>query len=117
MQYSLLRDIYERRPHMPSVFEATEYFGQLKSILAIELPAGIVPSVVRPKMLVLAIIGTRDTTTETSLKIPYYTEPKSATVSAVDMTTLMCLVGRIKDRSRWAIIDRSGNSARAEFVD
>lgn len=113
----MLRDIYEKRPHMPSVFEATEYFGQLKSILAVELPLGIAPSVVQPKTLILAIIGARDTTTETSLNIPYYTESKPATVSAVDMTTLMCLVGRVKDRGRWAIVDRSGDSARAEFID
>ena len=102
---------------MPSVFESAEYFGQLRSILAIELPPGITPLIVQPKTLILAIIGTRDTTTEMSLKIPYYTEPKSATVSAVDMTTLMYLVGRIKDRGWWAIVDRRGDSARAEFVD
>lgn len=101
---------------MPSVFKATEYFGQLKSILTIEIPPGFISSIVQPKTLVLAIIGTRDTTLETPLKIPYYTEPKSATVSAVDMATLMCLVGRIKDRGRWAVVDRSGDLARAEFV-
>lgn len=101
---------------MPSVFKATEYFGQLKSILAIEIPPGIISPIIQPKTLILAIIGTRDTTTETPLKIPYYTEPKSATVSTVDMATLMCLVGRIEDRGRWAIVDRSGELARAEFV-
>jgi len=68
-------------------------------------------------MIVLAIIGTRNTTLETPLKIPYYTEPRVATVSAVDVNTLMCLVGRIEDRGRWAIVDRSGDLARAEFVD
>lgn len=83
---------------MPSVFKAAKYFGQLKLILAIELPPRIVLSITQPKTLVLTIIGTRDTTTKTSLKIPYYTEPKSATVSAVDMTTLMCVVGHIKDQ-------------------
>ena len=102
---------------MPSVFESAEYFGQLRSILAIELPPGITPLIVEPKTLILAIIGTRDTTTETSLKNPYYTKPKSATVSAVDMTTLMCLVGCIKDWGQWAIVDRSGDSTRAEFID
>ena len=97
-QYSLLRDIHEKRPHVPSIFEPTEYFGQLKSILVVELPPRIVSSVVQPKTLVLAIISTRNTTTKTPLKIPYYTEPKSVTVSAVDVTTLMCLISRIKDR-------------------
>jgi hypothetical protein len=113
----LLRDIHEKRAHMPSVFKGTEYFGQLKSILVIELAPGTVPSIVQSRTLVLAIIGTRNTKTETTLEIPYYIEPKAAVVSAVDMTTLMCLVGRVNDRGRWAIVDRSGDSARAEFVD
>ena len=52
------------------------------------------------------------------LNIPYYTEPtKPVALRAVDMNTMMCLVGRIKDRGRWAIVDRSGDMARAEFVD
>ena len=102
---------------MPSVFKGTEYFGQLISILVVELPPGTIPSHPQSETRVLAIIGTRDTETETRLGIPYYTEPKEAKVRAVDMTTLMCLVGRIKDGRRWAIIDRSGDMARAEFVD
>jgi hypothetical protein len=113
----LARDIHEKKRNVPSVFKGTEYFGQLISILVIEFPPGIVPSVTQPKTHVLAIVGTRDTKTETHLGIPYYTEPKVAKVRAVDMTTLMCLVGRIKDQGRWAIVDRSGDLARAEFVD
>jgi len=99
------------------IFKGTEYFGQLKTILAIELSPGIVPSITQPTRVVLAIIGPRETANETRLSIPYYTEPTKVTPRAVDMNTLMCLVGRIKDRGRWAIIDRSGDMARAEFVD
>ena len=33
----------------------------------------------------------------------------------VDITTVQCLVGRVKDRGTWTIIDRSGNLARATF--
>ena len=102
---------------MPSVFKATEYFRQLLSILVIELPRWITPSVIHPKTRVLAIVGTRDVKTETHLKIPYYSESRRVGARAVDMTTLMCLVSRIKDERRWAIVDCSGDMARAEFVD
>jgi hypothetical protein len=102
---------------VPPVFKATKYFGQLISIFVVEFPPGIIPSITQSKTHVLTIVGTRDTKTETPLEIPYYTEPKAANVRAVDMTTLMCLVGRIKDQGRWAIVDRSGDLARAEFVD
>ena len=117
LQYSLVRDIHEKKPNVPSVFKGTEYFGQLISILVIELPPGTIPSVTRSETRVLAIIGMRDTKTETRLRIPYYTKPKEANICAVDMTTLMCLVGRVRDGRRWAIVDRSGDMARAEFVD
>jgi len=99
------------------VFEGIEYFGQLKKILVIELPPGTIPSITQPKRIVLAIISPRETKNETPLGIPYYTEPSKATAPrAVDVNTVMCLVGRIQDRSRWAVVDRSGNAARAEFV-
>lgn len=117
LQYSLVRDIHEKKPNVPPVFKGTEYFGQLISIMVIDLAPGIVPSITRSETHVLAIIGIRDTETETRLGIPYYTEPKEAKVRAVDMNTLMCLVGRVRDGRRWAIVDRSGDMARAEFVD
>jgi len=34
-------------------------------------------------------------------------------LDVVDITCLQCLVGRVKDGARWAIIDRSGRLARA----
>ena len=87
-------------------------------ILVTELPPGIIPSITQCKQVVVAIIDPRETTNETSLNIPYYTEPtKPVALRAVDMNTVMCLVGRIKDRGRWAIVDRSGDMARAEFID
>lgn len=100
------------------MFIATEYFGQLKKILVTELPPGVIPSIAQPIRVVLAVIDPRETTNETPLGIPYYTEPtKPVAPRVVDVNTVMCLVGRIKDRGRWAIVDRSGDMARAEFVD
>jgi hypothetical protein len=34
----------------------------------------------------------------------------------VDITSVQCLVGRIRDRNKWAIIDRSGTLARAMYT-
>lgn len=110
-------DINENRPRMPPVFKAVEYFGQLLSILVIELPQWATPSATRSETRVLAIVGTRDTKTETCLDIPYYAQSGRVSVRAVDITTLMCLVGRINDGRRCAIVDRSGDMARAEFFD
>ena len=99
------------------MFKPTEYFGQLIKVLVTELPPGTVPSITQPKTIVLAIISPRETTNKAPLGIPYYTEHVKVTPRAVDINTVKCLVGRIKDRDRWAIIDRSGDMARADFVE
>jgi len=103
------------RPHAAPQFEATECFGQLKSILTFDLPSGITPLITKTTTLVLAIIQSTGVSYETPLKIPYYKE--LGRLEAVDMNTVMCIVGRVKDhRGRWAIVDRSGKSARADFT-
>ena len=104
------------RPRATPQFEATECFGQLRSILRFDLPAGIAPSVTETTTLVLAIVRSTEVSYETSLKIPYYND--LGRLEAVDMSTVMCVVGRVKDhRGWWAIIDRSGKSARADFTE
>ena len=104
------------RPRMMPQFEATECFGQLRSILRFDLPAGIAPSVTETTTLVLAIVRSTEVSYKTSLKIPYYND--LGRLEAVDMSTVMCVVGRVKDhRGRWAIIDWSGKSARADFTE
>jgi hypothetical protein len=88
----------------------------LKSILKFDLPAGIAPLVTETTTLVLAMIRSTDVSYETPLKIPYYKE--FGPLEVVDMSTVMCIVGRVKDhRGRWGIVDRSGKSARADFTE
>ena len=97
-------------------FEGTECFGQLRSILRFNLPAGIALPVTKTTTLVLAIIRSTEVAYETSLMIPYYKQ--LGRLEAVDMSTVMCVIGRVKDhRGRWAIVDRSGKSARADFTE
>ncbi|KAJ8089146.1 hypothetical protein PM082_014394 [Marasmius tenuissimus] len=35
----------------------------------------------------------------------------------VDVMNVQCLVGRVKDRNEWAVVDRSGALAQAEMVE
>ena len=104
------------RPRVMPQFEATECFGQLKSILKFDLPSGATPLVTEAITLVIALIRSTEVSYETPLKIPYYKE--LGRLEAVDMSTVMCVVGRVKDhRGRWGIVDRSGKSARADFTE
>ena len=116
LQYSMLVDKMRHKPRVTPQFEATECFGQLRLILRFDLPAGIAPLITEATTLVLAIIRNADVSYETSLAIPYYKE--LGRLEAVDMSTVMCVVGRIKDHhGRWAVVDRSGKSARADFTE
>lgn len=49
------------------------------------------------------------------LDIHYYT--RDGPIEVVDITTIQRLVGRIRDRDRWAIIDRSGSLSRALYIE
>ena len=112
----MLVDKVRHRLRVTPQFEKTECFGQLRSIIRFDLPAGITPLVTETTTLVLAIIRSTEVSYETSLMIPYYRE--LGHLEAVDMCTVMCVVGRIKDHhGRWAIVDRSGKSARADFTE
>lgn len=69
-----------------------------------------------PSTVVLGII--RSCTIETRhriLDINYYS--KEGTLDVVDINSVQCVVGRIRDRNRWAIIDRSGTLSRALYIE
>ena len=106
----------QHRLRITPQFKGTECFGQLRSILRFDLPTGIAPLVTETTTLVLAIIRSTEVSYEMSLMIPYYRELGHS--EAIDMCTVMCVVRRIKDhRGRWAIIDQSGKSVRADFTE
>ena len=104
------------RPRVTPQFEATECFSQLKSIVKFDLPLGVTPQVTKTMTLVLTLIQSTEVSYETPLKIPYYKE--LGCLEAVDMSMVMCVVGRVKDHcGQWGIVDRSGKSARADFTE
>ena len=81
----------------------------------VHLPAIPRSSHTSPAPFILAVIRTCDITeTHRSLDIQYYT--RDSTLDVLDITTIQCLVGRIRDRDRWAIIDRSGALSRAIYT-
>ena len=50
-----------------------------------------------------------------ALDIHDYT--KEGALHVVDVTSVQCLVARVKDEMRWSILDRSGSLARAVEAD
>ncbi|KAJ6592451.1 hypothetical protein B0H19DRAFT_1204792 [Mycena capillaripes] len=86
VRYALLVDVNARRARLAPKFELVTFYGQLQNIFVI--------------------------TAKNDLDMHYY--QKNGPVEVVDITTIQCLVGRMKttDNRHWVLLDRSGTLAR-----
>jgi len=82
------------------------FFGQLKRILLVELPLAQELNVAAPTTVILALIQEVKATLRDG--IYYYKE--FGVEEVVDLSTVQCVVGRIRDRAEWAIVDRSDST-------
>jgi hypothetical protein len=98
----------------PVVLEPAIFFGQLQHIFVVQLTASKTLKLAKPETLILAAIRTCSDRRLEGNGIYYYTE--EGRMEVVDMSCVQCLVGRVSDRGRWAIIDRSESSARPVFT-
>ncbi|KAL7277981.1 hypothetical protein ACG7TL_007934 [Trametes sanguinea] len=117
VRYEVLVDRNARFRNASVVLEPRTLYGQLQHIFEVQLsamPAYGYP--LKPTPVVLAAIQTCQVqSSNPSLDIHYYS--RMGATDYVDIQTIQCLVGRIKDRGQFAIIDRSGSLSRALFVD
>lgn len=93
-----------RRGKTPD-FEEKTFFGQLNRILVLELPPAPRLDLTEPTTLILALIQEVNVT----LRDGVYSYKEFGLEEVVDLKTVQCVVGRVKDRHEWAIIDRSDN--------
>ncbi|KIY61190.1 hypothetical protein CYLTODRAFT_433611 [Cylindrobasidium torrendii FP15055 ss-10] len=122
VRYELLVDIAPRSA--ASNFVARQFYGQLKNILVVKLPASTDLNLSKPTTYMLALIHQSDAKVASisGLDIPYY--KKLTRKEVVDVATIQCLVGRVPpsallpaSQSRgWGIIDRSGTIARGYYI-
>ncbi|KAF8874341.1 hypothetical protein BD779DRAFT_1476550 [Infundibulicybe gibba] len=97
----------------PVDFEKRSYYGQVIHFLVLSLPSTcpFVPAdptctAGRPSSLILAAITPIKPMTQSAngLRMPSYTE--LGPIEVVDASTIDCVVGRVKDRHTWTIIER-----------
>ena len=81
------------------------FFGQLNRIFLVELPSTQRLNLDGPTTVILALIREIKATLRNGI---YYYKNFGAD-EVVDLSTLQCVVGRVQDRDKWAIIDRSDN--------
>ena len=70
-----------------------------------ELPSAQQLNLDRPTMVILVLIQE----VKTTLRNGIYYYKNSGADEVVDLSTLQCVVGRVQDGDKWAIIDWSNN--------
>ena len=93
----------------------TTFYGCLDQILECQLDDRPIWDKFRNRFFLLAVITPCSTGGQDAAKC--YTTYSNTTAQIVtDLQAVQCVVGRVQNRGRWGIIDRSGNSARTEFM-
>jgi hypothetical protein len=110
-------DKYARRRGRAPEYTLQTFYGQLQHIFVIHFEAAC-PGLLldAPTTVILAAIRTctiedSNTLLVEALDIHDYT--KEGALHVVDVTSVQCLVARVKDENQWAVLDRSGSLARA----
>lgn len=108
-------DANARSKRLKPRFEPTTFYGQLRHIFVVKLPATPELELEQPQTLILAAVTECKITAHNDLDMHYYST--ESPLQVVDMSSVQCLVGRIKTThgNKWVIIDRSGSLARPYY--
>lgn len=106
-----------RRRNAPIIWESGTFYGQLRHIIVVHCQAASDQlGILGPTAIILAAIRTckvEDKNTLAASVLDIHDYSAMGELHVTDITGVQCLVGRVKDGSRWSIIDRSGSLARA----
>lgn len=110
----MLVDIHANNRRMAPKFEVRPFFGRMENILVVRLPATPELALDTVSTLILAGIRQCEIDATNSMGMPLYS--KTGRFEVVDITCVQCLVGRIQNDKKWAIIDRSGGLQRSYYA-
>jgi hypothetical protein len=114
----MLVDKYAHQPRRRPEYMLQTFYGQLQHIYVVRFN-GACPGLGCEDGTVIFLAAVKTCKLDgpdsqlRSLDIQFYSSEGATHI--VDMTSIQCLVGRVWDRNRWAIIDRSGQLARAVY--
>ncbi|KZT21253.1 hypothetical protein NEOLEDRAFT_1037921, partial [Neolentinus lepideus HHB14362 ss-1] len=112
--YEVLIDKYARQHRRQPEFELQTFFGQLQHIFVMPLPSSAALGLKEPTTIILAAVKTC-VIKDSNLDLDIYYYSQFGLLNIIDMTCVQCVVGRVHDRNRWAIVDCSGALARAVY--
>jgi len=94
------------------------FFGQLRFIVVIPIPKSNILKTKEPQNVCLAVIQQVHAILPNAHglpPIPFYKQ--YGPLDPADIKSIQCFVGRIEDRGRWGLVDRSGPLAHAVFAE
>ncbi|KIJ59345.1 hypothetical protein HYDPIDRAFT_100865 [Hydnomerulius pinastri MD-312] len=115
VRYETLVDQFARQPRRRPEYVMKTFYGRLAHIFTVSLPSSTSLHLSDSTIHFLAAIETCEIErSRADLDIHYYR--KLGALDTVDITCIQCLVGRVRVGDQWAIIDRSGDLARAVYA-
>ena len=111
LQYQLAVDKFAHQRHRAPEFELQDFFGQILRFLIVNIPHSPEHGIEADSFMYAVIKQVKISESSTNhCRINYYED--MGPVALVDLNQVKCVVGRIMDRGKWAIIDRSKSLAQ-----
>jgi hypothetical protein len=115
LQYQLDVDIFAHRRRQVPQFELRDFFGQILRFLIVDIPHAPEHGIEADSFIYAAIKQVKISEPATDhCRINYYED--LGPTELVDLDQVKCVIGRIMDRGKWAIIDRSKSLAQVHIV-
>ena len=107
LQYTQFVDRHAHNMRRTPEFKEKIFFGQLGRIVILKLPSAPKLNLAEPTTVIIAV--TQEVKAKLTDGLYYFKE--FGLDKVVDLETIQCVVGRIQDRGKWALIDRSDSMA------
>lgn len=108
-------DKYANQRRRAPEFELQNFYGQILRFLVVDIPDSTqADHGIEAESLAYAVIRQVKLLDEVAGGIKYYKDLGS--IVFVDLNQVKCVIGRIMDRGKWAIIDRRTNTLAQEHL-
>ena len=111
IQYQLAVDKFAHRPRQAPQFELQDFFGQVLRFIVVNIPLSLDHGI-EAQSLVYAVIDEVKVLDQGSRTNLYRFYQATGPIVTIDLNQVQCVIGRILDRGKWAIVDRSTSVAQ-----
>ena len=115
IQYQLDVDKFAHQPCQASQFELQNFFGQVLRFIVVEMPESLDHGIEAQSLVYAAIVEIKVLDHGTNFCDLFY--EATGPVVFIDLNQVQCVIGRILDRGKWAIVDRSTSVAHVQMHD